>query len=92
MESIDTAFRGDIRMNAGVRHVQNVPLTSRGGQRPVLSTWNVHGRCHAARKPTAAETRMGVHDERSKRPDDGIHTANWVGLKLRKDNKRLMPK
>lgn len=63
----------------------------RGGQR-VLSTWSVHGRCHAAGQSTAAETRMGVRDERSKKPDDGIVMANCVGPDSRNDSERLMPK
>lgn len=41
---------------------------------------------------TAAETRMGVRDEMTEKPDDGIRTANCVGLNPRKDNERLMPK
>ena len=69
----------------------NYTLSIPGGQRSVLFTWSVHGRCYAAEQSTAAETRMGVHDEKSKKADDGILTANCVGPKLR-DSERLMPK
>lgn len=62
MDNTDDASRGDIRENVGVRHVQPGPLPPEAGSRRsayVLSTWSVHGRCHAAKESTAAETRMG---------------------------------